>query len=212
MESILDWYKEEGMIFKRRLGRRPEPSRIRSSKELLSSGGNASGPVSFMRGADASAGTIVRWRHPPGREDGHLDVDHPDIEDFIQTKVSEEEKIRALRDAGFRHGPGRRRHHVRPVPERQQLGPRERHVHEGRPGRRQVRPDVPHDRRGHEEVEAKSLFRKMAEAAWACADPGIQYDDIINHWHTCPESGRINGSNPCSEYMHLDNTSRNLAC
>ncbi|MFF7143254.1 vitamin B12-dependent ribonucleotide reductase [Streptomyces nodosus] len=212
MESILDWYKEEGMIFKGGSGAGLNLSRIRSSKELLSSGGNASGPVSFMRGADASAGTIKSGGATRrAAKMVILDVDHPDVEDFIQTKVSEEEKIRALRDAGFDMDLGgdditsvqyqNANNSVRvndtfmsAVESAGKFGLRARMTGEV-----------------IEEVDAKALFRKMAEAAWACADPGIQYDDTINHWHTCPESGRINGSNPCSEYMHLDNTSCNLA-
>ncbi|MFJ4553503.1 vitamin B12-dependent ribonucleotide reductase [Streptomyces sp. NPDC088817] len=212
MESILDWYKEEGMIFKGGSGAGLNLSRIRSSKELLSSGGNASGPVSFMRGADASAGTIKSGGATRrAAKMVILDVDHPDIEDFIQTKVKEEEKIRALRDAGFDMDLGgdditsvqyqNANNSVRvndtfmkAVDQSGTFGLRARMTGEV-----------------IEQVDAKDLFRKMAEAAWACADPGIQYDDTINHWHTCPESGRINGSNPCSEYMHLDNTSCNLA-
>ncbi|KUJ35605.1 vitamin B12-dependent ribonucleotide reductase [Streptomyces sp. MI02-2A] len=212
MESILDWYKEEGMIFKGGSGAGLNLSRIRSSKELLSSGGNASGPVSFMRGADASAGTIKSGGATRrAAKMVILDVDHPDVEDFIETKVKEEEKIRALRDAGFDMDLGgdditsvqyqNANNSVRvndtfmkAVENGGKFGLRARMTGEV-----------------IEEVEAKALFRKMAEAAWACADPGIQYDDTINHWHTCPESGRINGSNPCSEYMHLDNTSCNLA-
>nr|WSZ98873.1 vitamin B12-dependent ribonucleotide reductase [Streptomyces sp. NBC_00857] len=212
MDSILDWYKEEGMIFKGGSGAGLNLSRIRSSKELLSSGGNASGPVSFMRGADASAGTIKSGGATRrAAKMVILDVDHPDIEDFIQTKVKEEEKIRALRDAGFDMDLGgdditsvqyqNANNSVRVNDEFMKA------VEAG--GKFGLRARMTGD--VIEEVEAKSLFRKMAEAAWACADPGIQYDDTINRWHTCPESGRINGSNPCSEYMHLDNTSCNLA-
>ncbi|MEU5268236.1 vitamin B12-dependent ribonucleotide reductase [Streptomyces hygroscopicus] len=212
MESILDWYKEEGMIFKGGSGAGLNLSRIRSSKELLSSGGNASGPVSFMRGADASAGTIKSGGATRrAAKMVVLDVDHPDIEAFIETKVKEEEKIRALRDAGFDMDLGgdditsvqyqNANNSVRvndtfmkAVESGSQFGLRSRMT--GEP---------------IEEVDAKALFRKMAEAAWACADPGIQYDDTINHWHTSPETGRITASNPCSEYMHLDNSSCNLA-
>jgi ribonucleoside-diphosphate reductase alpha chain len=212
MESILDWYKEEGMIFKGGSGAGLNLSRIRSSKELLSSGGNASGPVSFMRGADASAGTIKSGGATRrAAKMVILDVDHPDVEDFIETKVKEEEKIRALRDAGFDMDLGgeditsvqyqNANNSVRVNDEFMKA------VEQG--GKFGLRARMTGE--VIEEVEAKSLFRKMAEAAWACADPGIQYDDTINHWHTCPESGRINGSNPCSEYMHLDNTSCNLA-
>ncbi|MDQ8703485.1 vitamin B12-dependent ribonucleotide reductase [Streptomyces sp. LHD-70] len=212
MESILEWYKEEGMIFKGGSGAGLNLSRIRSSKELLSSGGNASGPVSFMRGADASAGTIKSGGATRrAAKMVILDVDHPDIESFIETKVKEEEKIRALRDAGFDMDLGgdditsvqyqNANNSVRVNDEFMKA------VEAG--GNFGLRSRMSGD--VIEEVEAKSLFRKMAEAAWACADPGIQYDDTINAWHTCPESGRINGSNPCSEYMHLDNTSCNLA-
>ncbi|WP_175411521.1 vitamin B12-dependent ribonucleotide reductase [Streptomyces sp. TRM64462] len=212
MESILDWYKEEGMIFKGGSGAGLNLSRIRSSKELLSSGGNASGPVSFMRGADASAGTIKSGGATRrAAKMVILDVDHPDIEDFIETKVKEEEKIRALRDAGFDMDLGgdditsvqyqNANNSVRVNDEFMKA------VESG--GKFGLRARMTGE--VIEEVDAKALFRKMAEAAWACADPGIQYDDTINHWHTCPESGRINGSNPCSEYMHLDNTSCNLA-
>ncbi|MEU9127715.1 vitamin B12-dependent ribonucleotide reductase [Kitasatospora sp. NPDC048540] len=212
MESILDWYKEEGMIFKGGSGAGLNLSRIRSSKELLSSGGNASGPVSFMRGADASAGTIKSGGATRrAAKMVVLDVDHPDVEAFIETKVKEEEKIRALRDAGFDMDLGgdditsvqyqNANNSVRvsdefmtAVENGTEFGLRARMTGEV-----------------IETVDAKKLFRKMAEAAWACADPGIQYDSTINHWHTCPESGRINASNPCSEYMHLDNSSCNLA-
>ncbi|MER5480772.1 vitamin B12-dependent ribonucleotide reductase [Streptomyces sp. NPDC002734] len=212
MESILEWYKEEGMIFKGGSGAGLNLSRIRSSKELLSSGGNASGPVSFMRGADASAGTIKSGGATRrAAKMVILDVDHPDVENFIVTKVKEEEKIRALRDAGFDMDLGGdditsvqyqnannsvrvNDEFMKAVETGSKFGLRARMTGEV-----------------IEEIDAKDLFRKMAEAAWACADPGIQYDDVINHWHTCPESGRINGSNPCSEYMHLDNTSCNLA-
>ncbi|GAA3376507.1 vitamin B12-dependent ribonucleotide reductase [Streptomyces sannanensis] len=212
MESILDWYKEEGMIFKGGSGAGLNLSRIRSSKELLSSGGNASGPVSFMRGADASAGTIKSGGATRrAAKMVILDVDHPDIEDFIETKVKEEEKIRALRDAGFDMDLGGE--DITSV----QYQNANNSVRVNDEFMKAVESGSTFGLRARmtgeviEEVDAKALFRKMAEAAWACADPGIQYDDTINHWHTCPESGRINGSNPCSEYMHLDNTSCNLA-
>ncbi|MGI5136378.1 MULTISPECIES: vitamin B12-dependent ribonucleotide reductase [unclassified Streptomyces] len=212
MESILDWYKEEGMIFKGGSGAGLNLSRIRSSKELLSSGGNASGPVSFMRGADASAGTIKSGGATRrAAKMVILDVDHPDVEDFIETKVKEEEKIRALRDAGFDMDLGG--DDITSV----QYQNANNSVRVNDTFMKAVETSGKFGLRARmtgeviEEVDAKALFRKMAEAAWACADPGIQYDDTINHWHTCPESGRINGSNPCSEYMHLDNTSCNLA-
>ena len=147
MDSILNWYKEEGFIFKGGSGAGLNLSRIRSSKELLSSGGTASGPVSFMRGADASAGTIKSGGATRrAAKMVVLDVDHPDIEEFVITKAREEDKIRALRDAGLRHGPRRRRHHLGPVPERQQLRARLRRVHARGRGRHLVRAARPPDR------------------------------------------------------------------
>jgi ribonucleoside-diphosphate reductase alpha chain len=212
MDSILNWYKEEGFIFKGGSGAGLNLSRIRSSKELLSSGGTASGPVSFMRGADASAGTIKSGGATRrAAKMVVLDVDHPDIEEFIETKAREENKIRALRDAGFDMDLGGRDitsvqyqnannsvrvtdEFMRAVEHGEQFGLRARTTGEV-----------------IETLDAKGLFEKMAKAAWECADPGIQYDDTINDWHTTPESGRITASNPCSEYMHLDNSSCNLA-
>jgi ribonucleoside-diphosphate reductase alpha chain len=212
MESILEWYREEGMIFKGGSGAGVNLSRIRSSRELLSSGGTASGPVSFMRGADASAGTIKSGGATRrAAKMVVLDVDHPDVADFIETKAREEEKIRVLRDAGFDMDLGgedivsvqyqNANNSVRVSDEFM------RAVEEGKSF------DLLARRTGEvvETVDAMQLFRKMAQAAWECADPGIQYDDTINAWHTNPESGRITASNPCSEYMSLDNSSCNLA-
>ncbi len=212
MDSILNWYREEGMIFKGGSGAGLNLSRIRSSKELLKSGGTASGPVSFMRGADASAGTIKSGGATRrAAKMVVLDVDHPDIEEFIETKVNEENKIRALRDAGFDMDLGGKDiisvqyqnannsvrvsdEFMRAYENNSEFGLKARSTGEV-----------------IETIEARGLFRKMAEAAWACADPGIQYDDTINDWHTNSETGRINASNPCSEYMSLDNSSCNLA-
>ena len=212
MESILNWYKEEGFIFKGGSGAGLNLSRIRSSKELLSSGGTASGPVSFMRGADASAGTIKSGGATRrAAKMVVLDVDHPDIEEFIETKAREEDKIRALRDAGFDMDLGGKditsvqyqnaNNSVRVTDEFMsaveagtEFGLRARTTGEI-----------------IERVDARDLFHKIAKAAWECADPGIQYHDTINAWHTTPETGRITASNPCSEYMSLDNSSCNLA-
>ncbi|HNJ78662.1 MAG TPA: vitamin B12-dependent ribonucleotide reductase, partial [Marmoricola sp.] len=212
MDSILNWYKEEGFIFKGGSGAGLNLSRIRSSKELLSSGGTASGPVSFMRGADASAGTIKSGGATRrAAKMVVLDVDHPDIEEFVETKMREEDKIRALRDAGFDMDLGGRDitsvqyqnannsvrvndEFMRAVEDGTDFGLRARSTGEV-----------------IETVDARTLFRKISEAAWACADPGLQYDDTINDWHTNPETGRITASNPCSEYMSLDNSSCNLA-
>ncbi len=212
MDSILNWYREEGMIFKGGSGAGLNLSRIRSSKELLSSGGTASGPVSFMRGADASAGTIKSGGATRrAAKMVVLDVDHPDIEEFIETKAREEDKIRALRDAGFDMDLGGRdivsvqyqnaNNSVRVSDEFM------RAVEDGKEFGLKARKDG----RVIETVDAKALWRKLAQAAWECADPGIQYDDTINDWHTNPETGRITASNPCSEYLSLDNSSCNLA-
>jgi ribonucleoside-diphosphate reductase alpha chain len=213
MDSILNWYREEGMIFKGGSGAGLNLSRIRSSKELLkNSGGSASGPVSFMRGADASAGTIKSGGATRrAAKMVVLDVDHPDIEEFIETKAHEEKKIRVLRDAGFN----------------MELGGKDINSVQYQNANNSVRVNAEFMQAVEngtnfglrarttgevvEEVDARDLFAKIADAAWECADPGIQYDDIINEWHTTPESGRINASNPCSEYMHLDNSSCNLA-
>jgi len=212
MDSILNWYREEGFIFKGGSGAGLNLSRIRSSKELLSSGGTASGPVSFMRGADASAGTIKSGGATRrAAKMVVLDVDHPDIEEFIETKAREENKIRALRDAGFDMDLGGRditsvqyqnaNNSVRVTDEFM------RTVEDGGDFALRARTDG----RVIETLKARELFDKMASAAWECADPGIQYDDTINDWHTNPETGRITASNPCSEYMSLDNSSCNLA-
>ncbi|HEX9231632.1 MAG TPA: vitamin B12-dependent ribonucleotide reductase, partial [Jatrophihabitantaceae bacterium] len=212
MDSILNWYREEGLIFKGGSGAGLNLSRIRSSKELLSSGGTASGPVSFMRGADASAGTIKSGGATRrAAKMVVLDINHPDIEEFIETKAREEDKIRVLRDAGYDMDLGGHDitsvqyqnannsvrvsdEFMRAVEEGSDFGLRARMTNEV-----------------IETVDAKTLFRKVAQAAWECADPGVQYDDTINDWHTNPETGRITASNPCSEYMSLDNTSCNLA-
>ncbi|MGH3094597.1 MAG: vitamin B12-dependent ribonucleotide reductase [Streptosporangiales bacterium] len=212
MESILEWYKEEGFIFKGGSGAGLNLSRIRSSKELLSSGGTASGPVSFMRGADASAGTIKSGGATRrAAKMVLLDVDHPDIEEFIETKAREEEKIRVLRDAGFDMDLGGKdgssvqyqnaNNSVRVSDEFMRAVEQDEEF----PLRARLSGEVV------ENVKARDLFQKMATAAWECADPGVQYDDTINDWHTCPETGRITASNPCSEYVHLDNSSCNLA-
>ncbi|GLY21293.1 vitamin B12-dependent ribonucleotide reductase [Micromonospora sp. NBRC 101691] len=212
MDSILDWYKEEGLIFKGGSGSGVNLSRIRSSRELLSSGGNASGPVSFMRGADASAGTIKSGGATRrAAKMVILDVDHPDIQEFVVTKAREEDKVRALRDAGFDMDLGGA--DIVSV----QYQNANNSVRVSDEFMTAVENDGGFDLRGRldgatiETVEAKKLFRSIAEAAWECADPGLQYDDTINDWHTCPETGRITASNPCSEYLHLDNSSCNLA-
>jgi ribonucleoside-diphosphate reductase alpha chain len=212
MDSILEWYKEEGLIFKGGSGAGVNLSRIRSSKELLTSGGTASGPVSFMRGADASAGTIKSGGATRrAAKMVVLDVDHPDVVEFIETKAREEEKVRVLRDAGFDMDLGGK--DITSV----QYQNANNSIRVSDEFMRAVEKGGSFDLVARltgeaiETVGAKDLFRKLAQAAWACADPGIQYDGTINDWHTCPETGRITASNPCSEYVHLDNSSCNLA-
>jgi ribonucleoside-diphosphate reductase alpha chain len=212
MESILNWYVEEGKIFKRGSGSGVNLSRIRGSHEGLSSGGQASGPVSFMRGADASAGTIASGGATRrAAKMVVLDVDHPDIEEFIQTKVREEEKIRALKNAGFdMEVDGKDIYSVQYQNANNSVRVSDefmRAVEAGAPFALRARKDGS----VFETVDARELWEKIAKAAWACADPGIQYDDTINAWHTIPAEGKITASNPCSEYLSIDNSSCNLA-
>ena len=212
MESILDWNTKEGMIFRGGSGSGINLSNIRSSQEHLSKGGLASGPVSFMRGADAWAGTIKSGgKTRRAAKMVVLDVDHPDVEDFIWCKAREEEKAAALRDAGFD----------------MRLDSDSFHSIQYQNANNSVRvTDEFMDavkagddwdltaRTGGEALKtlpAGELMSQIADAAWRCADPGVQYDTTINRWHTCPESGRINASNPCSEYMHVDDSACNLA-
>ena len=213
MDSILNWYREEGLIFKGGSGSGLNLSRIRSSKELLrSSGGTASGPVSFMRGADASAGTIKSGGATRrAAKMVVLDVDHPDISEFVQTKEREEDKIRVLRDAGFDMDLGGG--DISSV----QYQNANNSVRVSDEFMEAVEDDTSFGLRARltgqtiEHINARDLWQEMAQAAWSCADPGLQYDSTINDWHTTPETGRITASNPCSEYMHLDNSSCNLA-
>ncbi|MFB3738194.1 MAG: vitamin B12-dependent ribonucleotide reductase [Candidatus Velamenicoccus archaeovorus] len=212
MSSILNWYVEEGTIFKGGSGSGINLSRLRSSKESLGGGGTASGPVSFMRGADASAGTIKSGgKTRRAAKMVVLNADHPDIRDFIWCKAVEEKKARALRDAGFDMDLDGKdsysiqyqnaNNSVRVTDEFMQayLDDRDWKLKAVTTGETL------------ETVRARELMREIAQAAWECADPGMQYDTTINEWHTCPASGRINASNPCSEYMHLDNSACNLA-
>jgi ribonucleoside-diphosphate reductase alpha chain len=212
MSSILNWYVEEGTIFKGGSGSGVNLSRIRSSKEQLRGGGQASGPVSFMRGADASAGTIKSGgKTRRAAKMVILDVDHPDVEEFIWCKQREELKARALREAGFDMDLDgldsasiqyqNANNSVRVTDEFM------RAVQQG--GDWQLNAVTTGET--IKTLPAADLMRQIAQAAWECADPGIQYDTTINDWHTTPNAGRINGSNPCSEYMHLDNSACNLA-
>ncbi len=212
MSSILNWYVEEGTIFKGGSGSGINLSTIRSSREALAGGGTASGPVSFMRGADASAGTIKSGgKTRRAAKMVILNVDHPDIQEFIWCKANEEKKARALKDAGFDMDLDGKdsasvqyqnaNNSVRVTDEFMQafLEDRDWSLKAVTTGE------------AAETARARDLMRDVAQAAWECADPGMQYDTTINEWHTCPASGRINASNPCSEYMHLDNSACNLA-
>ena len=212
MDSILNWYVEEGTIFKGGSGAGINLSRIRSSKEFLKGGGTASGPVSFMRGADASAGTIKSGgKTRRAAKMVILNVDHPDIEEFIWCKSREEKKARALRDAGFDMDLDgaditsiqyqNANNSVRVTDEFMQAVVDDTDWH-----LRAV-----HDGAIVKTIRARDLMRQISQATWECADPGMQFDTTINHWHTACNTGRINGSNPCSEYMHIDNSACNLA-
>jgi ribonucleoside-diphosphate reductase alpha chain len=212
MPSILNWYVEEGLIFKGGSGAGINLSTIRSSKEPLGNGGEASGPVSFMRGADSSAGTIKSGgKTRRAAKMVVLNVDHPDVRDFIWCKAREEHKARVLRDSGFDMDlDGRDSISIQYQNANNSVRVTDEFMHA-------YESDGEFDLKavldGHtvERVRARDLMREIAQAAWECADPGMQYDTIINDWHTTPESGRINASNPCSEYMHLDNSACNLA-
>jgi ribonucleoside-diphosphate reductase alpha chain len=212
MDSILNWYVEEGTIFKGGSGSGINLSRIRSSVELLKGGGTASGPVSFMRGADASAGTIKSGgKTRRAAKMVILNVDHPDVEEFIWCKAQEERKARALEAAGFDMS----------LDGRDITSIQYQNANNSVRVTDQFMQAVVDDADWHlravtdgsivKTVRARDVLRQFATATWECADPGMQYDTTINRWHTAANTGRINGSNPCSEYMHLDNSACNLA-
>ena len=212
MDSILNWYREEGFIFKGGSGSGINLSTLRSSSEHLKGGGTASGPVSFMRGADASAGTIKSGgKTRRAAKMVILDVDHPDLEEFVWCKAVEERKARALRDAGFDMDlDGKDSHSI-------QYQNANNSVRVTDDFMQAVVDDADWSLRSVttgeavRTVKARDLMRQISEASWECADPGMQFDTTINRWHTAPNTGRINASNPCSEYMHLDNSACNLA-
>ncbi|MCA9330518.1 vitamin B12-dependent ribonucleotide reductase, partial [Candidatus Saccharibacteria bacterium] len=213
MGSILNWYKEEGMIFKGGSGSGLNISSIRSSYEPLGkSAGTSSGPMSFMRGADASAGAIKSGgKTRRAAKMVILNADHPDVEEFIWSKAIEERKARVLQEAGFDMSlDGKDIFSV-------QYQNANNSVRVTDDFMRAVEQDLDwdlvgvKDKKVYKTVKARDLWRQIAESAWECADPGLQFDTTINHWHTTPKAGRINGSNPCSEYMHLDNSACNLA-
>jgi len=213
MPAILNWYVEEGMIFKGGSGSGINISPIRSSKESLGkSAGTASGPLSFMRGADASAGAIKSGgKTRRAAKMVILNVDHPDVEEFIWSKAIEERKARDLEAAGWDMTlDGKDSFSI-------QYQNANISVRVTDDFMKAVENDDDWDLKAVTSgktvatVKARKLFRQFAEAAWECADPGMQFDTTINKWHTTPNAGRINGSNPCSEYMHLDNSACNLA-
>src|ERR671922_136507 len=212
MESILAWNTKEGQIFRGGSGSRINLSRIRGAMEPLAKGGTASGPVSFMRGADSSAGTIKSGgKTRRAAKMVVLNVDHPDVRDFIWCKAREEHKARALRDAGFDMDlDGRDAYSIQYQNANNSVRVTDEFMTAYEAGRDYALRAVT-DGSVIEEASARDVMRDIAQAAWECADPGMQYDTTINEWHTCPASGRINGSNPCSEYMHLDNSACNLA-
>ena len=212
MDSILDWIRREGVIFRGGSGSGINLSRLRSSQEQLSKGGYASGPVSFMRGADASAGTIKSGgKTRRAAKMVVLDIDHPDVDEFIWCKAKEERKARVLEQAGYDmslDSPDwgsiqyqNANNSVRVTDAFMEA------VVEGKEWNLTARTDSSVVRT----VDARSLLKDIAEASWQCADPGVQYDTTINAWHTSPNTGRINASNPCSEYMHVDDSACNLS-
>jgi len=212
MEAILDWIRREGVIFRGGSGSGVNLSKLRSSKEQLSKGGHASGPVSFMRGADASAGTIKSGgKTRRAAKMVVLDVDHPDVEEFIWCKAKEERKARVLEQAGYDmslDSPDwasiqyqNANNSVRVSDAFMEAAT------EGGEFNLTARTDGA----VLDTVDARDLLRQIAAAAWECADPGVQYDTTINSWHTLPNTGRINASNPCSEYMSIDDSACNLA-
>src|SRR5215210_1272726 len=210
MESILDWNTKEGRIFRGGSGSGINLSKIRGSSEPLSKGGTASGPVSFMRGADAWAGTI-KSGGKTRRAAKMIELDHPDIVDFIWCKAREEEKAAALRDAGFDmsiDGEGFTSIQYQNANNSVRVNDEFMHaVETGEEWQTTARKTgEPVDT-----YDARELMRQIAQAAWQCADPGVQYDSTINSWHTLPNTGRINASNPCSEYMHVDDSACNLS-
>jgi ribonucleoside-diphosphate reductase alpha chain len=212
MDAILDWIRREGIIFRGGSGSGVNLSRLRSSKEQLSKGGHASGPVSFMRGADASAGTIKSGgKTRRAAKMVVLDVDHPDILEFVWCKAHEEEKARVLEAAGYDMSLDS------PDWASIQYQNANNSVRVSDAFMEAVETDADWNLTARTDgtvvdtIKARKLLHDISEAAWRCADPGVQYDTTINAWHTLPNSGRINASNPCSEYMSIDDSACNLA-
>src|SRR3954452_9595284 len=212
MDDILDWIRREGIIFRGGSGSGVNLSKLRSSKEQLSKGGYASGPVSFMRGADASAGTIKSGgKTRRAAKMVVLDVDHPDIEEFIWCKAHEERKARVLEAAGYDMSLDS------PDWASIQYQNANNSVRVTDAFMEAVDADADWNLTARTDgavvdtIKARKLLKDIAEAAWQCADPGVQYDTTINNWHTLPNTSRINASNPCSEYMSIDDSACNLA-
>ena len=212
MRSILNWYTEEGIIFKGGSGAGVNLSKIRSSAEALEGGGTASGPVSFMRGADASAGTIKSGgKTRRAAKMVILDANHPDIEEFIWCKANEEDKARVLRDAGFDMDlDGKDINSIQYQNANNSVRVSDEFM-EAVLADGEWNLTARHGNATIRTLKARDLWRQIARAAWECADPGLQFDTTINRWHTSSNTDRINGSNPCSEYMHIDNSACNLA-
>jgi ribonucleoside-diphosphate reductase alpha chain len=212
MDAILNWYREEGIIFKGGSGSGINLSGLRSSQEGLQGGGTASGPVSFMRGADASAGTIKSGgKTRRAAKMVILNADHPDIEEFIWCKAIEERKARALGEAGFDMDlDGKDSHSIQYQNANNSVRVTDEFMQAVLDDRDWQLKSVTTGEVA-KTMKARELMRQISEATWECADPGMQFDSTINHWHTAPNTGRINASNPCSEYMHLDNSACNLA-
>ena len=212
MEAILDWIRREGGIFRGGSGSGVNLSRLRSSKEQLSKGGHASGPVSFMRGADASAGTIKSGgKTRRAAKMVVLDVDHPDVEEFIWCKAKEERKARVLEANGYDmslDSPDWASIQYQNANNSVRVSDA---FMEAAANGEQFNLTARTDGTVIEAKDARDLLRQIAAAAWECADPGVQYDTTINSWHTLPNTGRINASNPCSEYMSIDDSACNLA-
>ncbi len=213
MESILAWNTKEGMIFRGGSGSGINLSNIRGSMEPLAKGGTASGPVSFMRGADAWAGTIKSGgKTRRAAKMVVLNIDHPDIVDFITCKAREEDKAAALRDAGFDMSiDGEGFHSIQYQNANNSVRVTDEFMRAVEAGEDWHLTSRASGEPVGDPIPARELMREIAQAAWRCADPGVQYDTTINNWHTSPASGRINASNPCSEYMHVDNSACNLA-
>src|SRR5947207_2273513 len=212
MESILDWIRREGVIFRGGSGSVVNLSKLRSSREQLGKGGHASGPVSFMRGADASAGTLKSGgKTRRAAKMVVLDVDHPDIEEFIWCKAREEEKARVLETAGYDMSlDSSNWASIQYQNANNSVRVSDAFMEAAAAGG-EWNLTARTDGTVVETVEARGLLRQIADAAWRCADPGVQYDTTINSWHTLPNTGRINASNPCSEYMSIDDSACNLA-